>query len=498
MLDDLIKERQKKLEAIRGAGIDPYPARVERSFSIGHALEHFEKIAEETKPVSLAGRLRSVRDQGKIIFADIEDETGKIQVVIKEDSLAGGDSKNDGALANFDFIRSIIDLGDFVSVTGPLFTTKKGEKSVEVQKFVMAAKSILPLPDKWEGIENEDIKLRKRYLDLVTASEVRDLFRKKTIFWETVRTTMKSEGFLEVEMPILENLPGGAEAEPFKTHHNALDEDFYLRISLELPLKKLLVGGFDSVFEIGRIFRNEGIDREHLQDYTQMEFYWAYRDYHDAMALTEKMYKEVIKNVCGDMTTEYDSTAGGHTKIDWSKKWKHVDYVEAFKDANGIDPTDVTQEELFKKAKELKLEVEKNAGKGRLIDLIYKKTVRPHLVEPCFLINPPVEIEPLAKRHATNPKVVERFQIVAAGTELGKGFSELNDPEDQRARFEEQMKLREAGDAEAQHLDEDFLEAMSYGMPPAAGFGMSERFFAVLMNKPIRETVFFPLMRKKK
>ena len=296
-----------------------------------------------------------------------------------------------------------------------------------------------------------------------------------------------------METPVLETLPGGAEAEPFKTHHNALDEDFYLRISLELPLKRLLVGGFDKVFEIGRIFRNEGIDREHLQDYTQLEFYAAYNDYNDTMALTERAFKQVILKTCGGLVTERDGK-----KIDWSKKWKKVDYVELFKKANGIDPTAATVKELFEKAKELKLEPAKNFGKGRLIDLIYKKTVRPHLIEPCFLVDPPVEVEPLAKRKPENPKVVERFQIMAAGTELCKGFSELNDPLDQRARFEEQMKLREKGDKEAQFLDEDFVEALEYGMPPAGGLGVSERFFAVLMDRPMRECVFFPLMRGKK
>jgi lysyl-tRNA synthetase class 2 len=265
-----------------------------------------------------------------------------------------------------------------------------------------------------------------------------------------------------------------------------------MRISLELPLKKLLVGGFENVFEIGRIFRNEGIDREHLQDYTQLEFYWAYHDYHDLMKLIEKTYKKVIKATCGGLTTRWN----GQT-IDWSKKWKKVDYVKAFKKANGMDPTKATREKLVAKAKELGVAVDENTGKGRLIDLIYKKTVRPMLVEPCFLINPPVEIEPLAKRHAGNPAVVERVQVMACGTELGKGFSELNDPDDQRARFEDQMKLREAGDAEAQYLDEEFLEALEQGMPPAAGFGVSERLFAILMDKPIRETVFFPLMRPK-
>jgi len=482
MLDEIINERRKKLELLKDAGIDPYPARVERSFEVARALADFDKLEKSKKSVSLAGRLRSMRDQGKIAFADIEDESGKIQIVLKGDTLT-----------NLEFWRSVLDIGDFILVTGSVFKTKKGEKSVEAAKLQMLSKSLRPLPDKWAGLEDEEIRLRKRYLDLIATPGLRELFRKKTIFWETIRAAMKKEGFLEAETAVLESVPGGAEAEPFKTHHNALDTDFYLRISLELPLKRLLVGGFDKVFEIGRIFRNEGIDREHLQDYTQMEFYWAYRDYNDVMELTERMYKEVIKNVCGVLTTEC-----GGKKIDWSKKWPKVDYVDAFKKANGMDPSLASRDELAKKAKELKLDFDKNAGEGRLIDMIFKKTVRGTLVEPCFLVNPPVAIEPLAKRNPENPKVVERFQIVACGTELGKGFSELNDPLDQRARFEEQEKARAAGDKEAQRMDEDFLEALEYGMPPAGGFGMSERFFAILMDKPVRECVFFPLMRPKK
>jgi lysyl-tRNA synthetase class 2 len=482
MLDDLVAERRKKLEALKKAGIDPYPARVERTFEIAKAIRDFTKLEKSKKSISLAGRLRSLRDQGKIIFVDLEDESGKIQLVLKEDTLA-----------KLEFWRSVLDMGDFVSATGTLFETKRGEKSLEVRILQMAGKSLLPLPDKWEGLEDPDIRLRKRYLDLIATPELRELFKKKMVFWQTFREALKKEGFLEAETAVLESVPGGAEAEPFKTHHNALDADLFLRISLELPLKRLLVGGFDKVFEIGRIFRNEGIDREHLQDYTQLEFYSAYADYNDAMELTEKMYKEAIKKVCGGLTTEYLGK-----KIDWSKKWKKVDYVAMFKRANGMDPTVATREELMKKAKELELEFEKNARKGRLIDLIYKKTVRPNLVEPCFLIDPPVEIEPLAKRHPKNPNIVERFQIMAGGTELGKGFSELNDPLDQRARFEEQEKARAAGDSEAQRLDEDFLEALGYGMPPAAGFGVSERLFAVLMDRPVRECVFFPLMRPKK
>ena len=477
-----MKERRKKLDAIRAAGMDPYPARVPRSFDISHAIEHFDKLAASAKKVSLVGRIKSLRDQGKIVFVDIVDETGKMQLVVKGENLK-----------DLEFWRSVLDLGDFISATGLLFTTIRGEKSIEVTALRMAAKSLLPLPDNWAGLEDEDQRLRKRYLDLVATAELHELFRKKAVFWDTFRTALKKEGFLEVELPVMEILPGGAEAEPFKTHHNALDTDFYLRISLELPLKKLLVGGFDKVFEIGRIFRNEGIDREHLQDYTQLEFYWAYHDYNDVMALVEKLYKNVIKKTCGTLQTRYNGQM-----LDWSKAWPRIDYVDIFKKENGIDPLAATERELRDHAKKLGLDTKGHLGKGRLIDLVYKRTVRPKLIQPAFLIDPPVEVVPLAKRLEHDPRRVARMQPVAGGTELGTGYSELNDPLDQLARFEEQMKLREAGDTEAQRLDEDFVEALEYGMPPAGGFGVSERLFAVLMDRPIREIVFFPLMRPKK
>ncbi|HEX4104322.1 MAG TPA: lysine--tRNA ligase [Candidatus Paceibacterota bacterium] len=482
MLDDIVKERRKKLELLKSKGIDPYPAHVPRTSSVAEALRDFEKLTKAEKEVSLAGRLRSMRDQGKIVFADIEDGSGKMQVVLKEDTLK-----------DLEFWRSALDIGDFVSVTGPLFATKRGEKSIEARSLVMAAKSLLPLPDKWEGIEDAELRLRKRYLDLIATPELRELFRKKTVFWETLREFLKKEGFMEVETPVLQTLPGGADAEPFKTHHDALDTDVYLRIALELSLKKLLVGGFEKVFEIGRVFRNEGIDREHLQDFTFLEFYWAYAGYEELMPFVERMFQEAIRKTCGGLVTEHNGQ-----KIDWSKKWEKVDYVEAFKRETGLDPLEASEKDLIKKAKELKLEPEKHFGKGRLVDLIYKKTVRPKLVQPCFLVDPPAEVVPLAKRLASDPRRVARMQPVACGTELGNGYTELNDPLDQRARFDEQMKLRKAGDKEAQPLDEDFLEAMEYGMPPATGFGMSERVFAVLMDKPVRECVFFPLMRPRK
>lgn len=481
MLEEIIEERLKKLARIKEAGINPYPASAKKTVSISEIREKFNALEKARKKVSVAGRLVGWRDQGSVIFADIADEKSKIQLVIKKDTFK-----------NFALFKDVLDRGDFVSVGGTLFRTQKGQESIEVKELNLLVKSIRPLPSDWYGIGDIETLLRKRYLDIIMNGETKELFRKKSVFWRSVREFLLNEGFLEMETPVLEALPGGAEAEPFKTHHNALDTDFYLRISLELPLKKLLVAGYEKVFEIGRIFRNEGIDREHLQDYTQLEFYWAYSDYNELMKLTEKMYKDVIKKTTGGLKTTFQGQ-----KIDWGKKWPKVEYVKIFEKFNKLNPLTATRDELLKKAVSLGLEPEKNLGKGRLIDLIYKKTVRPTLIQPCFLINPPVEIEPLAKRSEKDPRVVERMQIVACGSELGKGFSELNDPMDQRARFEEQMKLRAAGDVEAQFLDEDFLEALEYGMPPAAGFGLSERLFAVIMDKPVREAVIFPLMRPK-
>lgn len=479
MLQDLVEDRLKKLAALKKAGVDPYPLRTKKRTPVGVAKKGFNSLAKSRKKIFIAGRVVSIRDQGGVLFADIKDESGQIQLVFKKDNLK-----------NFEFLKTTVDRGDFYGASGVLFKTKKGEESLEVKEFVLLSKSIRPLPTDWFGIEDIETRLRKRYIDILLNPEVKDIFHKKAVFWDTFRTELKKANFLEVEVPVLEKTPGGAEAEPFKTHHNSLDTDFYLRISLELPLKKLLVAGYEKVFEIGRIFRNEGIDREHLQDYTQLEFYWAYSDYNELMKFIEQLYKTVVKKTAGNLTTTYQGQ-----KINWGKKWGKVNYVETFEKANKINPVSASKEELFKKAESLGLKPENNLGKGRLIDLIFKKTVRPSLVQPVFLVDPPVEIEPLAKRSDKNPGVVERFQVMAGGTELGKGFSELNDPLDQRKRFEDQMKLRAAGDKEAQALDEDFLEAIEYGMPPASGFGVSERLFAILLDKPMRETVIFPLMR---
>jgi len=481
MLDSLREERIKKLHHLNALGFDAYPATVKRTASISETLLEFSSLSRSGKGVYVTARIKSIRDQGGIIFATLMDESGEIQIVLKKTDLK-----------DFDLWKGSLDMGDFVEVQGKLFKTKRGERSIEVKKIRIITKAILPIPSEFYGINDTETLLRKRYLDLITHSEVRDMFRKKSVFWKSIRDFLCNEGFIEVETPILENTPGGADAEPFITHHNALNTDFYLRISPEISLKKLLVGGFEKIFEIGRIFRNEGIDAEHLQDYTQIEFYWAYADYEDVMRLVERMYKSTIKAVRGNLISVFNGK-----KIDWSRKWPKIDYYEAFEKKTGLDLKSATRDELFKKATELDLQPEHGLERGRLIDIIFKKTVRPELIQPAFLINPPVDIEPLAKRLKDDPERVARFQVVACASELGKGFSEGNNSLDERERFAEQMKLRDKGDKEAQRLDEDFLEALEYGMPPAGGFGVSERLFAMLMDKPVRETVFFPPMRKK-
>lgn len=472
---NLIHERLKKAERLRAAGVDPYPARARRTHRAA-------AVALGMKDIFVVGRVRGQRVQGGVMFLDVYDGSGKIQAVMRKDQCA-----------DYDLFRDTFDIGDFVQVHGNAFNTARGELSIDVLAVRILTKSIRSLPDQWSGLEDVETRLRKRYLDLLFNPEVRDLFIRKAVFWDACRSFLKKAGFLEVDMPALEFVPGGADAEPFVTHHNALDADFFLRISLELPLKKMLVGGFEKVFEIGSVFRNEGIDREHLQDYIQCEFYMAYADYRVLMRLIEKMYKVIIKKTTGGLKTMW----GGH-EIDWSVPWPKVDYGKLFKEKNGIDPFAASLEELTKKAKGCGVNLQPGMGRGKIIDAIYKKTVRPHLIQPLFLIKHPLELSPLAKCLAKDTRRVERMQVVACGSEIGNGFSELNDPVDQRKRFEEQMKLRAAGDRAAQQMDEEFVEALEYGMPPAAGFGLSERFFAILMDKPVRETVVFPLMRSKR
>ncbi|MBI5306536.1 lysine--tRNA ligase [Candidatus Wolfebacteria bacterium] len=484
MIEDLIAERKKKLNNFVKAGIEPYPEKTNRTHKISDAFAGFPVFSIRRlagrKKIFVCGRIFGMRVMGNIVFYDLRDESGKIQGVLKKDNLP----------KEFALFKENLDIGDFIEIGGFLFKTKTGEKSVEIKSLRLLTKSLRPLPSQWHGLEDIETRLRKRYLDILINPEVKDIFIKKNIFWKTLREYLQKKEFLEMETPVLENTPGGADAEPFMTHHNALNHDFYLRISLEIALKKMLVAGYEKIFEIGRIFRNEGISAEHLQDYAQMEFYWAYSDMGELMEFVEKMYKETIKKTCGKLETVWQGK-----NINWSKKWPKIEYAEIFKEKTGLDADKADREELFKKAADIGLKPERNLGRGRLIDLIFKKKIRPMMIQPCLLVNPVADIEPLAKRKFENSNLVCRFQVVACGTELGKGFSEANDPLDQRKRFEEQMALREKGDKEAQRLDEEFLEALEYGMPPAAGFGLSERLFAVLMDKSIRETTVFPLMR---
>src|ERR1051326_2298595 len=391
-LEDIIAARRKKLENIKSAGVDPYPSTTERTHTNKQALEDFDKLTDQS--LTLVGRIRSWRDMGKIIFAHIEDGTGKIQVLFKSDNVGK---------EQFDFLLENFDIGDFIQATGTLFQTKTGEKTLQAATYKLLAKSLLPLPSEHYGIADEETKLRKRYLDILLNPETRAVFERKAKFWAAMRQFLVNKGFLEVQMPVLEAVPGGAEAEPFTTHHNALDRDFYLRISLELPLKKMLVAGIERVFEIGRIFRNEGVSTEHLQDYTQMEFYWAYASFNDLMDFCQEMYQYIIKETFGT----FKITSNG-IKVDWSGQWPRVDYVKMFADHTGIDLMSASDDELKKFADGNKITYENFARRDRLTDLIFKKKVRPHikLDKPFFLINQPLELEPLAKRDPNNPKVV--------------------------------------------------------------------------------------------
>jgi lysyl-tRNA synthetase class 2 len=482
MLDEIKQIKLKKLENLKAAGMETYPEKTERSMTNQKALDDFDKL--QGKEISLVGRVKSLRPMGGSCFSHIEDGSGKIQLFLNQNNIAA---------EKYKLFLDNIELGDFIEARGKLFKTQTGEKTLEVRDWKIAAKSLAPVPTEYFGLKDTEELLRRRYLDLMMNAETRELFRKKNIFWQTVRNFLAKKGFLEVQTPVFENIPGGADAEPFVTRHNALGRDYFMRISLELPLKKMLVGGYEKVFEIGRVFRNEGIDREHLQEYDTVEFYSAYTNLREGMKLTKKIFQEVVKKVAGKM-----ETAHGAETIRWDGKWETKDYFKIFKAETGIDLSkDISVEDLKKKADGLKIEYKPEYGKGRMVDLLFKKVIRPKMVQPCFLVGHPIEVSPLAKRDPKNAKKVLRMQVIAGGTEMANGFSELNDPIDQRSRFEEQMKLREAGDKEAQRLDEDFVEALEYGMPPAFGLGISERLFAFLMGKSVRETVIFPPMRGK-
>ena len=482
--DEVVKERMKKIEELRKQGINPYVSTFKVEHSAAVLQEHYKKIKneEQTKDtVVIAGRLTSFRDLGKIAFGTVNDGQGQIQMLMQE-----GETPEKVA----EFVKKFIDVGDFVGISGKILRTKRGELSVLVKSLTLLTKSILPLPDKWHGLQNEEDRLRRRYLDMIMDPAIRERFVRRSKFWQTMRNFLLERGFLEVETPVLENTPGGAEAKPFITYHNALDTKVYLRISPELWLKRLMVAGYPKVFEIGRIFRNEGMDAEHLQDYTQMEFYWGYADYNDGMKLIEEMYKKIAKEVYGTLKFKIKEL-----DVDLEKNWEIYDYTATIKKVTKIDVLNTNLREIETRLKELNVEYDKigfNLNRG--IDALWKHC-RKSIAGPGFLINVPVMMEPLAKRMEKNPELVERFQVILAGSEVGKGFSELNDPIDQLGRFDDQAKLREQGDQEAQMKDDEFVEALKYGMPPTCGFGISERLFSFFEGLPIREGLICPLMK---
>lgn len=454
-LEEIRQVRLEKLKKLRDLDIDPYPPK--SSFELTSIATARDS---ESKIIAVAGRIWRWREHGNVVFADLKDSTGQIQLLFQSKKLSD----------KFEILK-LLDVGDFLAVSGKVIKTSAGEITIDVDKFELLSKSLRPLPDDWHGLKDEEARYRQRYVDLLLNDDLKNLFRQKAVFWQSMREFLVKKNFLEVETPVLENTAGGADANPFVTHHNALDIDLYLRISMgELWQKRLMVAGFDKTFEIGRQFRNEGISREHLQDYTQMEFYWAYANYQDSMKLVEALYKHVAKKTFGKFKFEIE----GHN-VDLSAPWKKIDYTQTILDKTGCD-------------------IRKNPLPARELDQLWKG-VRKQISGPAFLTGHPVEVSPLAKRMPERPECVERYQVIIAGSEMGNGYSELNDPVDQAERFAKQQAMREAGDEEAQMNDTDFVTALEFGMPPVTGFGVSERLFSFLANLPIRETVLFPLLR---
>lgn len=481
-IEELRDTRIKKIELLKEAGMDPYTALCFRNLTLSEAIEGFDLISSNQTPVTLAGRVMSLRGQGALVFFNITDGTETFQGLLKKGEI-------DDKL--FNLFVDAIDIADFIEVTGTLFKTKTEQKTILVKDWRILTKSLQPLPEKWHGLQDVEERFRKRYLDILTSKELQDLFVKKSKFWEVTRSFMKDNGFLEVETPTLEITTGGAEANPFKTHHKDFDVDVFLRISVgELWQKRLMAAGFPKTFEIGRVYRNEGTSPEHLQEFTNMEFYWAYANYKDGMKLAQKLYQKIAEEVFG--TTVFETR--GH-KFDLSGDWSKVDYQEEVLKQTGIDILTASEKEMSDKLDDLKIKYEGN-NRERLMDTLWKYC-RKNISGPVFLVHHPKLVSPLAKSCEDNKELTERFQIIIAGSEVGNGFSELNDPIDQRARFEMQQKLIERGDEEAMMPEWEFVEMLEHGMPPTCGFGFGERLFSFMADKPIRETQLFPLMKPK-
>ncbi|GAF25923.1 lysyl-tRNA synthetase [Moorella thermoacetica Y72] len=481
--NDLMAVRLEKLHQLQEAGIEPYGGPFEVTHSTTAIRERFDEL--EGQEVALAGRLLAIRSHGKASFADLQDREGRLQLYIRLDNVGPG---------IYELFQKL-DIGDIVGVRGKVFRTHRGEISVEVRQLTLLCKSLRPLPEKWHGLKDVDLRYRQRYLDLIVNPEVKQVFITRARIIRAIRSFLDNRGFLEVETPTMHPIAGGAAARPFITHHNALDIDLYLRIALELHLKRLLVGGLEKVYEMGRIFRNEGISTKHNPEFTMLELYQAYADYYVMMDLLEEMVAYVAREALGTTVVTYQGD-----RLDLTPPWPRLTMLEAIKKYSGVDFDQLpTAEDARRAAISLGLDIEPGMERGKIINEVFEATVEPHLIQPTFILDYPVAISPLAKRKKENPDFTYRFEAFIAGRELANAFSELNDPIDQRRRFEAQMAERAAGDEEAHMMDEDFLQALEYGMPPAGGMGIGiDRLVMVLTDSPsIRDVILFPTMRPK-
>ena len=493
-VNQLMQQRREKLKKLQEMGVNPYPYKFDRTHTSRQIKENFETLQEQE--VRVAGRIMAHRRMGKAAFMHIQDMDGRIQIYLKKDMI--GDFAWE--------VYRLLDIGDIIGVTGKVFKTRTGEITILVEQLELLAKSLRPLPIVKEKIEDgkrvvfdpfqdKELRYRQRYVDLIVNPQVREVFIKRSKIMTAMRNFLNERGYLEVETPILQPIYGGASARPFVTHHIALDMKLYLRIANELYLKRLIVGGFEGVYEFAKDFRNEGMDRFHNPEFTQMELYVAYKDYYWMMELTETMIATIAQEVLGTQVITYQGQ-----EIDLTPPWRRLPLFEGIKEYAGVDIADADEDTLRKIAKDLNVEIEDSWGAGKIIDEIFGEYVEPNLIQPTFIIDYPLEMSPLAKKHRHNPRLVERFEPIIAGKEVGNAFSELNDPIDQRERFEAQMELRAKGDEEAQVLDEDFLRALEYGMPPTAGLGVGiDRLTMLLTDQPsIRDVLLFPHMRPEK
>jgi lysyl-tRNA synthetase, class II len=479
---EILQHRIDKLKKLKEKNINPYPYSFKRTHTSAEIIQNGEKLESEQTEVKTAGRIVSLRLHGKSLFAHLQDGSGKIQIYVKSDEVGK---------ERFELF-DLFDIGDFLGVSGKVFKTRTGEITIRVTDFVLLSKSMLPLPEKWHGLQDKELRYRQRYVDLIVNEDVKKIFIFRTELIKSLRRFLDDSGFVEVETPVLQPLYGGAFARPFTTHHNALDINLYLRIADELYLKRLIVGGFDKVYEISKSFRNEGMDRNHNPEFTMLELYQAYADYNDIMELYENLLNYAAQQVLGTNQFEYDGN-----QIDLTPPFKRIPMLESIREQTGADLTDKNEEETKKIATELNVKENLNRPKGKLIEAIFETKVQPHLIQPTFITDFPVEMSPLAKYHRDKPGLTERFELYIGGCEMGNAFSELNDPQDQRERFQQQAELARRGDDEAQVLDEDFIRALEYGMPPTGGLGFGvDRLVMVLTNThSIRDVIFFPQMR---